>query len=300
MLIEKYVNSKVELQRICFFENRNIKELELYKLLEENIPKIIKDKYLYSNSKFSTHTHIRYHKDKLNEIEMNIQLFTKKSFLNILSCKYNIQKNEIEYKTLFSNSLQGNIIFNEKETNFIEINENLNELKKVISKNLNEFIQIIENKIKDLNEFENELNNILLKNFNNEFLLEVKNELNKKIEKDLKNYNEITIYSSADYEFNKEINNEEIENRYEKFLTLMVVLRKDISNRSLLSIDLNELTIPLYNFKISMHHKKIVETEQLIIKDMKMIKKNSVKKWLNKDLKELLLNKIDIERLFQE
>lgn len=299
MLIEKYVNSKVELQRICFFENRNIKDLELYKTFEQNILKVIKDKYLYSNSNFSTHTYIRYYKDKLDEIEVNIKLFTKKSFLNILSYKYNIPKNQVEINTLFSTSLNGKIIFDEKETNFIEVNENLDEMKKVIAKNMNEFIQIIGNKIKDLNELENKVKDILLKNFNDEFLFEIKKELNKKIEKDLKDYTEITIYPLANYEFNNKIEDSIIENRYEKFLTLMVVLRKNIESRSLLTMDLNELTIPLYNFEISIYDKRI-QSKQLIVKNMKMIKKNSIKKWLNGQLKEIILNKIDIVELMKE
>lgn len=299
-LIEKYVTKKVKIDRSCFLEETGLKDNLLLKTLEESVVKIIKSKYLYSKNPLSTHSYVRYYKDKLEGIEVNIKIFTSKGFVNVLSYKYNLKDNKEEVITILSNSVDGTLLFNKDEVDFIEVMRNLQEFKNLISKNKNSFIEKIEKELIEIYELEKKILNIIKLNFDEGFLEEIKTDISKRIlqsrpsvnegNKNLSNYKEFLILPSSNYEFNDGIPDTRIENSF----ILTICLRKEIS------YGVDDMTIPLYMFSISTFSDKLIKSEQLVIKNLKLFKDNSIKKWLNGDLKDKLLKKINIEKLLME
>lgn len=301
--LEKYLSISKQQKDFCFFEKLNISEMPEYKKINELLPKIIKEKYLYSyyneeKGVLSFSTYFSTYKGNISATHIKLKADGPKGGVVVLDIQQKYRdKSDLEIKNLFSTNL-GEVKFfkeNEKDKNCIELLENLkiieNKLKKEVtffiegeSLLYSEYQKLEQEKEKCLDSFRNLiLPKFLDETFLDSFIKELDKHFVTFLEKNLK----FRIFFTDDFSFS--------DKHKEVIGSLKIhIMLSNFNEENYLLNSVNHAIGVLTFTPID----KQIGWECFCLDNIKYLKKKiSVVKWCRNDLKKILIKNINFDEL---
>ncbi len=299
--LDKFLINSKKQRDFCFFEKLNINEMPEYQKINELIPKVVKEKHLYSyysKGCLSFSTYFSTYKDNISSLHLKLKADGPKGEIIILDIQQKHRdKTDLEIKNLFSSNL-GEVRFlkdNEKDKYCIELLDNLKIIENKLKKEAINFINgtnILYSEYQEL-ERENEIyeeafENLVVPKFNDEvfynnFIKELEKHFVTFLEKNLK----FRIFFTDDFYFS---------DKYKKIIGTLnihfMLSNFDKDNYSLNSVN---HSIGVISFNPIDNQ---IEWKCFCLDKVKYLKnKISVVKWCRNDLKKILINNINFDEL---
>lgn len=301
--LDKFLINSKKQRDFCFFEKLNISEMPEYKKINELLPKIIKEKYLYSyyseeKGVLSFSTYFSTYKGNISATHLKLKADGPKGGVVVLDIQQKYRdKSDLEIKNLFSTNL-GEVKFfkeNEKDKYCIELLDNLKIIENKLKKEAINFINgtnILYSEYQEL-ERENEIyeeafENLVVPKFNDEvfynnFIKELDKHFVTFLEKNLK----FRIFFTDDFSFS--------DKHKEVIGSLKIHIM--LSNFNEENYFLNSVNHAIGVLTFTPIDKQI-GWECFCLDNIKYLKnKISVVKWCKNDLKKILINNINFDEL---